>query len=111
VALKNSITLELFEAINPSIDATCSNLTPDVYYCVFPTENWNQTITTTAYTTAPAPAPTESGASDACYTWYVVVSGDTCSKIESSYGITSDEFAVWNPAVDADCTNLQTGEA
>lgn len=67
IALNFTITVSLFEAINPQIDAGCSNLSPGLYYCVLPTADWNQTTTTTtsSYQTAPAPAP--SGTTGNCY--------------------------------------------
>ncbi|KAK0630489.1 LysM domain protein [Bombardia bombarda] len=112
VALKNNIDLALFQAINPSINAACSNLILASYYCVWPLESWNQTLpAATVYTTAAAPAATASGTSGACYTWYVVKSGDTCNKITATYGITMDTFIAWNSAVNAACTNIIAGNA
>lgn len=62
VALNNTISIALFEAINPSINSDCTNLVPGLYYCVFPTANWNVIgNATTATTTVAAPAPTTSG--------------------------------------------------
>jgi len=69
------------------------------------------TPTTIVYTTMAPPAPTVSGASDACYTWYIVQPGDACYKIIASYGITMDEFLAWNAGVDEDCTNIIAGDA
>lgn len=112
VALKNSIDLALFQAINPSINENCDNLTPDLWYCVWPTENWNLTApTSTFYTTVSPPAPTDTGASGACYVWYVVQEGDACYKIIASYGITMDEFLAWNTGVNSECTNIIIGDA
>lgn len=112
VALKNSIDLALFELINPSIDESCSNLVPGLYYCVQPTQDWNVTVaTTTFYTTVAPPAATDSGTSSACYVWYVVQSDDACYTIAASYGITLDELYAWNSGLNADCTNLVAGDA
>lgn len=62
VALNNTISIALFEAINPSINSNCTNLVPGLYYCVFPSANWNVTgNATTVTTTVAAPAPTTSG--------------------------------------------------
>ncbi|GFF48500.1 autolysin [Aspergillus lentulus] len=111
IALNFTITVSLFEAINPQIDAGCSNLSPGLYYCVLPTADWNQTTTTTtsSYQTAPAPAP--SGTTGNCYEWYVVQSGDYCAKIESVYGITMAQLQQWNPDLKDDCSNLQLNDA
>lgn len=107
VALKNSIDLALFQLINPSIDQSCSNLVPGLWYCIQPTEAWNVTTpTTTFYTTVAPPGPTDSGASNACYVWYVVQKGDACYTIAASYGITLDMLFAWNAGLKTDCSNL-----
>lgn len=62
VALNMSIALDLFEAINPSIDEACDNLLTGFYYCVLPTQNWNATATVV---TAPTTVP--SGTTADCY--------------------------------------------
>ncbi|KAL4876345.1 hypothetical protein BJY04DRAFT_143001 [Aspergillus karnatakaensis] len=107
-----SIDLDLFHQINPAINTECTNLVPGLFYCVNPTEDWNQTTTTTqiaTYTTAPGPTP--SGTTPECYEWYVVRSGDTCNQIGSIYGISIEDFRVWNPSLRADCSNLRPGIA
>ncbi|KAL2857220.1 hypothetical protein BJY01DRAFT_136766 [Aspergillus pseudoustus] len=107
-----SIDLPLFQAINPSINSDCTNLVPGLYYCVSPTRDWNETTTTTAVPTyTAAPAPTPSGTTSHCYEWYVVRSGDSCNRIESLYGITLDEFRLWNPSLNQQCSNLRAGIA
>ncbi|KAI1114042.1 carbohydrate-binding module family 50 protein [Nemania sp. NC0429] len=112
VALKNSISLPLFTLINPSIDESCSNLVPGLWYCVQPTEAWNvTTATSTFYTTVAPPAPTDSGASNACYVWYVVKPGDECYNIAARYGISLDELFAWNAGLNTQCTNLIAGDA
>lgn len=72
ISLKYAIAADLFMQINPSIDEDCFALLPDLYYCVFPTVDWNATIpgdttTTSTYVTAPAPTPT--GTTQYCYAW------------------------------------------
>ncbi|OJJ07515.1 hypothetical protein ASPVEDRAFT_367672 [Aspergillus versicolor CBS 583.65] len=107
-----SIDLDLFKAINPSINGECTNLVPGLYYCVSPTVDWNQTTTTTvtsAYNTAPAPTP--SGTTSQCYEWYVVQSGDSCNRIASIYGISVHDLRLWNPSLKEDCSNLRPGLA
>ncbi|GIC92923.1 uncharacterized protein Aud_009401 [Aspergillus udagawae] len=111
IALNFTITVSLFEAINPQINAGCSNLSPGLYYCVLPTADWNQTTTTTTSSYQTAPAPTPSGTTANCYEWYVVQSGDYCAKIESVYGITMAQLRQWNPDLKNDCSNLQLGDA
>lgn len=64
VALNQTIVLDLFLAINPSINSTCGNLLSGVYYCVLPTQNWNVTSTSTII---PAPTATPTGTTPNCY--------------------------------------------
>lgn len=115
IALNNTIAISLFEEINPSVNANCSNLVPGLSYCVFPTANWNSTNTTTTttttatYITAPAPAP--SGTTDDCYKWHVIVSGDYCGLLENEYGITFAQLQFWNPSLNSTCGNLILGDA
>src|SRR5947209_4564268 len=68
IALNNTITIGLFQAINPDVNAGCTNLVVDLYYCVEPTSDWNSTETTsitTPYATPPAPTPT--GTTPQCF--------------------------------------------
>ncbi|KAH9478590.1 LysM domain-containing protein [Psilocybe cubensis] len=110
ISLNNSINVDLFEQINPSINSGCTNLTPGLYYCVWPLSDWNATITTTS-TIATPPGPTPSGSTPNCYQWHTIVSGDTCSVLEASFGITMAQLQTWNPQLNNDCTNLLLGEA
>ncbi|PYH28141.1 LysM domain protein [Aspergillus neoniger CBS 115656] len=113
VMLNNIITVSLFEAINPSINAGCTNLVPGLAYCVRPVANWNSTnattTTTASYVTAPAPTP--SGTTSDCYEWYVIVSGDYCALLESKYGITFTQLLAWNSNLNSTCGNLILGDA
>ena len=40
-----------------------------------------------------------------------MASGDYCGLLESSYGITFAQFQLWNPDINAACSNLLLGEA
>lgn len=114
IALNNTILVPLFEAINPSVNSSCGNLVPGLYYCVWPTAEWNLTATsngTTTMTTVSAPGPTASGASSSCYRWYVVQSGDNCQLIEQEYGVTLAQLQAWNPSINDNCTNLLADDA
>ncbi|GAB7351193.1 hypothetical protein MBLNU459_g1635t2 [Dothideomycetes sp. NU459] len=55
------------------------------------------------------PSPTVSGTTSQCKTWYTVVSGDTCSAIDTKYSISLAQFSAWNTGVNSGCTNLQVG--
>ena len=111
ISLNNSISVSLFEEINPSINADCTNLNPGFYYCVFPTEDWNVTGNASPTVTVSAPAPTPSGTTGTCFVWHTVVSGDGCAKIDQEYNITFAQLQNWNPSLDASCDNLLLGEA
>lgn len=113
ISLNHTISVALFEAINPSINAGCSNLAPGFYYCVFPTASWNAT-SNAASSSAPTvfpPGPTPSGTTSACFVWHTVVSGDYCGLLEQSYGITCAQLQKWNPSIHANCDNLLLNEA
>ena len=68
ISLNNTITVDLFELINPSINADCMNLTPGLNYCVWPTSNWN-TTSVIMTSTVPPPAPTLPGTISQCFAW------------------------------------------
>jgi LysM repeat protein len=111
VAINQTIALPLFEAINPSIDLACDNLTPGLWYCVSPLQYWDQTGTPTTPSEVAAPTTTPEGSTDVCYQWYVVQPNDFCALIESSFGITFTQFQIWNPDLQSNCSNLLAGEA
>jgi hypothetical protein len=69
ISLNNTITVQEFEEINPSINANCTNLSPGLYYCVWPTATWNATAANTTSTIATPPAPTPTGSTPNCYEW------------------------------------------
>ncbi len=112
ISLNNTIGVDLFEAINPSIDSLCHNLLPDLWYCVFPTVQWNQTTSSPSFTgTFAPPAPTQSGTTLACYKWYIIQPNDYCSLITTSYGISQQQFLTWNLSINSTCGNLILGDA
>ena len=108
VALNQTIALGLFEAMNPAINAECTNLELGVNYCVKPTTDWNTTVNSTL---ASAPTTTSSGTTAACYEYYIIVSGDYCGKVEDLFSITFGHLQYWNPSLLSDCSNLALGEA
>lgn len=110
IALNNTISVALFEAINPNINSTCGNLVPGLYYCVWPTADWNVSTAGNGTTNTTSTTAT-SGASSSCYRWYVVQSGDNCVLIEQEYGITLAQLQAWNPSVNGNCTNLLASDA
>ncbi|KAL8671163.1 MAG: hypothetical protein Q9168_004340 [Polycauliona sp. 1 TL-2023] len=111
ISLNNTISVPLFEQINPSINRDCTNLNPGFYYCVFPTQNWNETASGASSVTVGAPAPTPSGTTNTCYTWHTVKTGDCCAKLQQQYSVTFAQLQLWNPQLDAACDNLLLGDA
>ncbi|KAJ6032576.1 hypothetical protein N7540_003308 [Penicillium herquei] len=105
----NSLTLASFIAMNPSINANCTNLVVGMDYCIATVNGSAPTTPTTSTTTTSfisAPTATVSGTTSECYKWHTVVSGDTCQIIESEYGITLDVFRALNTYIDSNCDNL-----
>ncbi|KAJ7312549.1 hypothetical protein DFH08DRAFT_717528, partial [Mycena albidolilacea] len=70
-------------ALNPTIDSGCTNLSVDQALCV---------------------------SGSGCAQKYVVVSGDTCSAIESHYSVSDALLHALNPAINSGCTNLFVGQ-
>ncbi|KAH8799634.1 hypothetical protein F5884DRAFT_111945 [Xylogone sp. PMI_703] len=99
------VSLALLRAWNPSINSTCSNLVNGDAYCV------DGAGRSSSLSTVAPPGPTPSGTWPTCYEWYTVVSGDSCTAIETKYGIYFDLFRAWNLNINVNCTNLQVGDA
>ncbi|KAE8553139.1 hypothetical protein EYB25_004520 [Talaromyces marneffei] len=121
------LTLAKFEALNPGV-ACPGALVAGQSYCVMgtvpsgtttstassttTTTSYSSTITSTFVTTTSSSSqhqPTQTGLASNCNGFYLVSSGDTCAAIESKYGISAQEFASWNPAIDSGCSNLLLG--
>lgn len=113
------LTLAKFEALNPGV-ACPGALVAGQSYCVMgtvpsgtttstassttTTTSYSSTITSTFVTTTSSSSqhqPTQTGLASNCNGFYLVSSGDTCAAIESKYGISAQEFASWNPAIDS----------
>ncbi|KZV65858.1 carbohydrate-binding module family 50 protein [Peniophora sp. CONT] len=67
--------------------------------------------TTYASTSTPSPTVAPGTVVDGCLQYYTVQAGDSCLGIETVYGITDNEFRIWNPEIDANCGNIQVGLA
>lgn len=64
IVLNFTITVSLFEAINPQINTGCS---PYPWALLLPTAGWNQTMTMTMSSYDTVPSPTPSGTTANCY--------------------------------------------
>lgn len=116
------LSLTDFEALNPGV--RCPTLIVGQSYCVAgtvssptptsptttssasPATTTSTTITkslTTLTTTTTSSAfpyePTQPGFASKCNNFYLVSSGDTCSKLESQFGISAADFGSWNPFI------------
>ncbi|KAF9480695.1 hypothetical protein BDN70DRAFT_877257 [Pholiota conissans] len=110
VETKNNITDAQFKQWNPEINSACSNLLLGDAYCVAMASQGNSTSTTTAI--PPPPTNVADGTNTTnCITYYTVVSGDTCPIVETKNNITDTQFRLWNPEINAGCTNILLGEA
>ncbi|KIH89125.1 hypothetical protein SPBR_07250 [Sporothrix brasiliensis 5110] len=88
----------------------------DISFSTYPTTTSKTTTTKTSTTssstssiTGSKPAPTQAGLAADCNNFHHVVKGDSCSKIESSYGVSAADFLTWNPALQSNCLGLLTG--
>ncbi|RFU27962.1 hypothetical protein B7463_g8377, partial [Scytalidium lignicola] len=95
IETKFSITFAQFYTWNPAIGSGCTNLWVSKAYCVG----------------VSPPAPTQPGITSSCTKYYVTVSSDSCSAIDTKFGITFAQFYAWNPAIDSSCTSLWVDEA
>ncbi|KAF2732645.1 hypothetical protein EJ04DRAFT_496499 [Polyplosphaeria fusca] len=130
IAMNFSITFDQLRTMNPQLDTDCLNLWANASYCVATVRGSTLTpitlsstsmkpsstsvkpsSTSTAKVTAAPPAPTQSGASKACYEWYTAADGDYCYLVYTKFGITFDQLRAWNTALDSDCTNMWPGYA
>ncbi|KAB8227370.1 uncharacterized protein BDW43DRAFT_247217 [Aspergillus alliaceus] len=80
---------------NPMIGSNCQTLRVGYSVCV----------------AVSATVPTQPGTTSDCNRYYTVVSGDSCSHIETMYGITFAQLYGWNPAIGSDCQTLGVGYA
>lgn len=110
IAASNHIALNDFYAWNTAVKTACTGLFAGYYVCV-----GTQGSTPSRSSTPPerssaiaTPAPYQSGMTTGCRGFHLVVSGDTCSKIAATAGISLTNFYSWNPAVGTGCTALWT---
>ncbi|KAF9480726.1 hypothetical protein BDN70DRAFT_992517 [Pholiota conissans] len=110
VEMKNNVTDAQFKQWNPEINPTCSNLVLGEAYCVSMASQSNSSSTTTAI--PPPPTNVAAGTNTTgCIAYYTIVSDDTCPVVETKNNITDAQFRLWNPEINAGCTNILLGEA
>ncbi|KAJ5313358.1 uncharacterized protein N7443_000242 [Penicillium atrosanguineum] len=130
IASTNGISVTNLEAWNPSLGPDCSGLTADTYICVAAPRNTStsstsssissgSTITppssTPAQTSATAtsagasPSPVQTGMVSGCIRFYKVEDGNDCYDIAQEAGVALADLYSWNPALNGDCSGLQSG--
>ncbi|RDW76817.1 LysM peptidoglycan-binding domain-containing protein [Aspergillus mulundensis] len=109
IAEAAGIPLTQFYDWNPAVQDTCLGLMADYYVCVGVSGSGSATTTLPSATTTAVPSPVQDGISKDCTKYHEVVSGDTCSALAVSNGITLDAFYSWNPAVGTSCSGLWLG--
>ncbi|KAK7014296.1 hypothetical protein R3P38DRAFT_3003090 [Favolaschia claudopus] len=127
VVLANSISLADFLTLNPEIDANCTNLWLNYYYCVAPYPPLSSTsappVVTSNYTRAsiftyslptsytpsmvtltfptqgaPVPANVATGTRTVwCGYYYTVAAGDTMESMATKWHLNSTALTTWNP--------------
>lgn len=109
------ISLATFFAWNPSVKADCTGLWINTYACVgtvsgAPTSTVTSTSapppTSTGGNGIPTPTPIQDGMVKNCNRFHFVEPGSSCQSILDEYSISLPNFALWNPAVKADCSGL-----
>ncbi|KAI1127539.1 hypothetical protein F5Y10DRAFT_191562 [Nemania abortiva] len=114
-----------FIAWNPSVALLggCTMI-EGLYYCVevnyqvlttvttsVPTSTATTSTTSTSTGTAiTTPSPVQTGIAANCDKFLLVTSGNSCSNISTTEGITLDDFYAWNPAVGDTCADLLAGD-
>ncbi|KAF7334663.1 hypothetical protein MVEN_02296800 [Mycena venus] len=81
---KTGVSDAQLHQLNPGINSGCTNLQIGQVLCLSSGSGCSQT--------------------------YTVVSGDTCSAIESKTGVSDAQLHSLNPAINSGCTNLQIGQ-
>ncbi|KAK6952061.1 hypothetical protein Daesc_006590 [Daldinia eschscholtzii] len=106
---------------NPAVEADCSGLKMNYFYCVGTKELSDIDPVTSSgagvgmTTGIPPgcirvhPTPTQPGAVCKCKVWHQVAMEDTCVSIEVHYKITAEQFNKWNPLVGPKCKLLWMG--
>ncbi|KAK4932066.1 hypothetical protein LTR66_015998 [Elasticomyces elasticus] len=120
-----NVTIPQFLAWNPNINSLCLNSDFFIGYevCVSPpggylnrtsdSDSGSTSNATAADATSTAAVPTNAldGSNHNCSLWYTVQEGDTCAKVSIAQSISLSDFYFLNPEIDANCTNLELGEA
>ncbi|KAI8944635.1 hypothetical protein F4801DRAFT_571068 [Xylaria longipes] len=106
LSVANGISLADFYSWNPDVGSTCALLILDYYVCVGTIGGSTPTTTTSPGNGIATPTPTQTGMTKSCNKFHKVVSGDSCSDLATSNGISLSDFYSWNPDVGSTCALL-----
>ncbi|KAI8163641.1 LysM domain-containing protein [Colletotrichum sp. SAR 10_70] len=110
IASKNGVTIAQLAAWNTQIGGTaCTGIWAEYYICTG-IIGGSPTQPSPTATPNPTPQPIQDGMVDNCNRWHLVKTGDTCSTIASSVGVTVAQLATWNKGIGGTaCTGMWAG--
>ncbi|KAF7288367.1 hypothetical protein HMN09_01399600 [Mycena chlorophos] len=88
---------------------TCTSVDEQFNIALEDLLRWNTALTASCTTIQLGSAYCVAGGGDQCSKIYNVVSGDSCSAIESKFSITSADLLAWNPFLGSSCA-IQIGQ-
>ena len=100
-----ALTNTKFLALNPGVNAQCTNIVIGQAYCVF------SIYASSSATTGPPSNVATGTITTNCTGYHTIVTGDSCGSIETNYNITDTLFHSMNPELTSTCTNLVIGDA
>ncbi|KAJ6538819.1 hypothetical protein DFH09DRAFT_71517 [Mycena vulgaris] len=98
---KFNLTLAKFIAMNPELNAGCTNLALAEAYCIGSSNS----------TSVGPPPNLAAGSLGNCTAYHTVASGNTCTSMDTGAGIAFADFLRWNPEINVGCTTIQLGAA
>lgn len=107
IASKNGVTVAQLATWNTGIGgASCTGMWAGYYLCT----GVIGSTTTQPPPASTTPTPIQDGMVSNCNSFYLVQSGDTCSSIASSKGVTVAQLANWNTGIGGtSCTGMWAG--
>lgn len=115
------LSFEQFYKWIPAIGSDCTSIAAGIYYCVWvedagTPEDPAETTAPPTSTTAPPPSsttgagvvtptPTQEGIVDGCTKFDKCVDGDGSGTITEEYGMSFEDFFMWNPDIGDECLN------
>ncbi|KAJ8072754.1 Sle1p [Marasmius tenuissimus] len=91
------LTSGTVRSLNSLVNAQCTNLYPGQSLCLS--------------TSSSGSSGSGGGGGTSCSQTYTVQSGDTCSKIEKNFGLSTGSVIKFNSAINPQCTNMYPGQS